>query len=555
MDHEKKSHAELLSELKTLQRENEKMRAITVEGGKTDKELLDQQRTLQLLTDFDEGIMNLQVNRIIGQALDFIASNLDVSRVSLALVVREEGGFRLLEVRDEVSDVQAGRFIPFAETILSRVIRDKSAIYRPDIREDGSDFEIDRKFVELGFYSDCIVPLITEDECLGTLNVAAEQVDSISQKDRHVLTLLAPRLSQALRNAQLFEKVEDLKLKLELENEYLREEIEEIKAYGNIIGQSPSISNVLQQIELVAPTDASVLILGETGTGKELVAWEIHHRSQRKDKPMVIINCSSVPAELFESEFFGHVKGAFTGAVKDRAGRFQAADGGTLFLDEVGEIPMELQSKLLRIIQEGSYERVGEDVTRQVDVRIIAATNRDLRTEVESRRFREDLYYRLNVFPIEVSPLRRRKEDIPLLASHFLNIAEKRFNRESLKLTQASLLKLQGYDWPGNVRELQNIIERAVITTTSGTLRFDLPDLMSSDHRSTLSDDPGEQATKGHILTENEIKELERENTRRALIHTGGKIYGSGGAAEALGIRPTTLIARIKKMRLKKPER
>jgi transcriptional regulator with GAF, ATPase, and Fis domain len=555
MDHEKKSHAELLSELKTLQRENEKMRAITVEGGKTDKELLDQQRTLQLLTDFDEGIMNLQVNRIIGQALDFIASNLDVSRVSLALVVREEGGFRLLEVRDEVSDVQAGRFIPFAETILSRVIRDKSAIYRPDIREDGSDFEIDRKFVELGFYSDCIVPLITEDECLGTLNVAAEQVDSISQKDRHVLTLLAPRLSQALRNAQLFEKVEDLKLKLELENEYLREEIEEIKAYGNIIGQSPSISNVLQQIELVAPTDASVLILGETGTGKELVAWEIHHRSQRKDKPMVIINCSSVPAELFESEFFGHVKGAFTGAVKDRAGRFQAADGGTLFLDEVGEIPMELQSKLLRIIQEGSYERVGEDVTRQVDVRIIAATNRDLRTEVESRRFREDLYYRLNVFPIEVSPLRRRKEDIPLLASHFLNIAEKRFNRESLKLTQASLLKLQGYDWPGNVRELQNIIERAVITTTSGTLRFDLPDPMSSDHRSTLSDDPGEQATKGHILTENEIKELERENTRRALIHTGGKIYGSGGAAEALGIRPTTLIARIKKMRLKKPER
>ena len=230
----------------------------------------------------------------------------------------------------------------------------------------------------------------------------------------------------------------------------------------------------------VAPSDATVLILGETGTGKELIARAVHQRSRRRDKPLVRVNCTSIPKELFESEFFGHAKGAFTGAIKDRAGRFEAAAGGTLFLDEVGEIPLELQSKLLRVLQEKSYERVGEEKTRRADVRIVAATNRDLKKEVAAGRFREDLYYRLNVFPLRVAALRERKEDIPLLANHFVELLVKELGCPKPRLTRAGIETLQGYDWPGNIRELRNVIERAVIFAQGGALEFDVPGIGSA---------------------------------------------------------------------------
>ena len=236
------------------------------------------------------------------------------------------------------------------------------------------------------------------------------------------------------------------------------------------------------QIDLVAPTDASVLILGETGTGKELVAHEIHRRSKRKNKPFIRVNCASIPKDLYESEFFGHVKGAFTGAVKDRTGRFESAEGGTILLDEIGEVPLDLQSKLLRVLQEKSYERVGEDRTRRADVRIIAATNRDLKTEAAARRFREDLYYRLNVFPVQVAPLRERREDISLLAQHFINNSVKEMGSAKARLTRAGSIQLQNYDWPGNVRELRNVIERAVILARGKTLEFDLPVRQTQSH-------------------------------------------------------------------------
>ncbi len=232
---------------------------------------------------------------------------------------------------------------------------------------------------------------------------------------------------------------------------------------------------MLHEVEIVAPSEATVLILGETGTGKELIACAVHERSRRREKPLIRVNCTSIPKELFESEFFGHTKGAFTGAIRDRAGRFEAAAGGTLFLDEVGEIPLELQSKLLRVLQEKSYERVGEERTRRADVRIIAATNRDLKSEVAAGRFRADLYYRLNVFPLRVPALRERKEDIALLATHFVALLVKELGCPPPRLTRAGIETLQGYHWGGNIRELRNVIERAVIMARGGALEFDLP--------------------------------------------------------------------------------
>ena len=325
--------------------------------------------------------------------------------------------------------------------------------------------------------------------------------------------------------------------------------------FSEIVGKSAALRQVMQEVELVAPSDATVLILGETGTGKELVAGAIHQSSRRRDKPLVRVNCTSIPKELFESEFFGHTKGAFTGAIRDRAGRFEAANGGTLFLDEVGEIPPELQSKLLRVLQEKSYERIGEEKTRHTDVRIVAATNRDLKTEAATGRFREDLYYRLNVFPLKVAALRERKEDIPLLAAHFVELVVKELDCPKPRLTRAGIETLQGYDWPGNIRELRNVIERAVIIAGGGALEFDLPMTTSSVDLTPFGQED-DDASEPEYLTESEMRRRDRENLLAILQKTGWKIKGSDGAAQLLGIKYTTLVARMRKMGFKRrPER
>jgi transcriptional regulator with GAF, ATPase, and Fis domain len=363
----------------------------------------------------------------------------------------------------------------------------------------------------------------------------------------------AHHIGGAVANARAFEEIQRLKAQLEMQNAYLEEEVVEAKAFGDLVGQSPALRHIVSQIDLVAPTDASVLILGETGTGKELVAREIHNRSRRKDKPLVRVNCASIPKELYESEFFGHARGAFTGAIKDRAGRFETAEGGTIFLDEIGEVPLELQSKLLRVLQEKRYERVGEDRTRLADVRIIGATNRDLKKEVAAGRFREDLYYRLNVFPIQVMPLKERVEDIPLLAKHFIELSVKDLRCLKPRLTRAGIAKLQSYDWPGNIRELRNVIERAVIISRGGVLDFDLPVTDSSLAPPLLT--PRESTgTEPEILTEPEMQRRERENVLAALRKTNWKIRGADGAAELLGLKPTTLVTRMQKMGLKRPD-
>lgn len=395
-------------------------------------------------------------------------------------------------------------------------------------------------------------PLIFRDEILGVLAIFSRE--SLDEPEFGWLRVFADHAAVAITNARAFEEIARLREQLELENAYLQEEVKAALAFGDIVGQSSAIHKVLEQVELVAPTDASVLIVGESGTGKELVARAVHDRSLRRERPLIKVNCGAIPHELFESEFFGHVKGAFTGAVRDRAGRFQLADGGTLFLDEVGEIPLELQSKLLRVVQDGQFERIGEEATRQVDVRIIAATNRDLRQEAEANRFRQDLYFRLSVFPIAVPPLRERIEDIPLLASHFLSLACQRFNVPPLTLTKRHVQLLQSHEWPGNARELQHVIERSVITSRGGPLQLDL----SREHvvSPTRRHSPAEttKAADAALVTEAERKREERENILAALERARGKLYGPGGAAELLGVKPSTLASRMKKMGLKRPD-
>jgi transcriptional regulator with GAF, ATPase, and Fis domain len=417
---------------------------------------------------------------------------------------------------------------------IGRIAASGQSIMLKEISEN-NDWREHKEWAEReGIHSFAAHPLVFRDETLGVLAVFSRA--SLDEADFDWLRTYADHAAVAIANARAFEEIDQLRRKLEMENVYLREEVKSALDFGAIVGRSPALQKVLRQIELVAQTETSVLILGESGTGKELVA-----------RAMIRVNCGSIPQELFESEFFGHVKGAFTGAIRDRVGRFQLADGGTLFLDEVGEIPLWLQSKLLRVLQEGEFERVGEERTRRVDVRIVAATNRDLRREVDQGRFRPDLYYRLSVFPVEVPPLRDRREDIALLAAHFINRSCSRLNCAETRLTDQIVRQLESYDWPGNIRELQNVIERAVILSGGGPLKLDHTVLdASQDARPAAALSAEETRSQDRILTIDELKQLERDNIIRALKRANYKIYGPGGAAELLKVRPTTLASRMK---------
>jgi PAS domain S-box-containing protein len=349
-----------------------------------------------------------------------------------------------------------------------------------------------------------------------------------------------------------FEEIKELKEKLELERDYLRDEVNDSGSFGEIIGESEALKRTLAQVEAVAQTPASVLILGESGVGKEMIARAIHIKSDRADCPLVKVNCASIPSELFESEFFGHVKGSFTGAHQDRIGRLQLADGGTLFLDEVGEIPLAQQGKLLRALQESEFERVGDDKTMRVNVRVVTATNRDLSTEVKAGRFREDLFYRLSVFPIEVPPLRERINDVVPIALSFLEKACRELGRESLRLTQSHITSLKSHSWPGNIRELKNTIDRAVISSTNKKLRLDLA--LATVPEETLSA-TAHPRPKTDYLTSTEFRELEKANITAALQHANWKTWGEHGAAVLLEVKPSTLAYQMKTLGIKKPNK
>jgi PAS domain S-box-containing protein len=386
-------------------------------------------------------------------------------------------------------------------------------------RRDGSYFPVE-------FTS---TPIIRDSEIIGAVVVFRD---------------ITERLNTEKQLTHALEELQDLKSRLEQQNEYLQEEILQENQYHEIVGNSPAILKIIEKIKVVASTDANVMIYGESGTGKELIARAIHQSSHRKQHPLIRVNCAAIPSELFESEFFGHVKGAFTGAVRDRAGRFELADQGTLFLDEIGEIPLELQSKLLRVLQEGTFERIGEEKTRHVDVRIIAATNRKLKEEVKLKNFREDLYFRLNVFPIHSPALRERKQDIPLLVSHFTKLISENRKVPYLPFSQKHILELQHYDWPGNIRELQNVLERALITAKHGAVSFQY--LLEQEPSQTVQHNHA--AAIEQILTIQQLKQLETTNLQLAIKQCEGKIFGDEGAAKLLGINPTTLISKLKKM-------
>ena len=354
-----------------------------------------------------------------------------------------------------------------------------------------------------------------------------------------------------LRNVRDRIEAEQKIRSLQEEREILREELDALHNDSALIGDSPALKQVLRDIRQVATTDATVLIIGETGTGKELVARAIHGASHRHDRPLITVNCAAIPATLIESEFFGHEPGAFTGATKKREGRFALAHRGTIFLDEIGELPLDLQPKLLRVLQEGEFDSVGGSTTRKVDVRVLAATNRDLARAVKEGRFREDLFYRLNVFPLHVPPLRERGDDVLSLASAFAERFAAKLGRTLAPLSAESARRLKAYNWPGNVRELQNVIERAVITATDDSLNLDraLPEASAT---SAIADRPAHLSSVT-IRTAQELEELERANILRALESVNWKISGDGGAARLLGMNPSTLTSRMKALNIKKP--
>jgi transcriptional regulator with GAF, ATPase, and Fis domain len=392
-------------------------------------------------------------------------------------------------------------------------------------------------------------PLIARDDVLGVLGVFVRVPLTPAAID--LLRVLANHAAAAIASARAFDQVARLRERLEQENAYLRGVVRSLDDTP-IVGTSPLIRQIHEQIALVAPTDTTVLISGESGTGKELVAEEIHRRSRRAAGAFVPVNCAAIPRELYESEFFGHARGAFSGAIQKRVGRFEAAEGGTLFLDEVGEIPLDLQSKLLRVLQESQFERVGETQSRRANVRIVAATNRDLDVEVDAGRFREDLYYRLNVFPIETPPLRAHREDIALIAARLVHHLCRRMHRAPLALAPAELAILEAHGWPGNVRELQNVLERAVVYTPTAATHLCLPPLPQRASRPSANL-PG-RAAAGHpdppapVLTDSELRRLQRDNLVAALRAASGRVSGPGGAAELLGIKPSTLASRLRKL-------
>ena len=413
---------------------------------------------------------------------------------------------------------------------------------------------VDREWFRAeGVSSFAAQPLVFRGEVLGVMAVFDRQV--LGDEELTWLRVVADHAAVSIANARAFEEIDRLRARLAAENDYLHEEVERTHGAPAIVAESDAMRRVVQQVRIVAPTDATVLITGESGTGKEVVARAIHEQGPRRTKPMIRVNCGAVPEALFESEFFGHVRGAFTGALKDRIGRFELADGGTLFLDEVGEIPLAMQAKLLRVVQEREFERVGDGKTRHVDVRIVAATNRDLQAEVDAGRFRQDLYYRLGVFPIELPPLRERIADIAPLAEHFLRGSQRRAD-QPLRLDRHAMRQLEAHSWPGNVRELQNVMERARIVAIDGLLRFDgLGAAVASAGPSARRRVPALALAPTAVKTREQLRNEERSNLESALAQCGGKVFGPGGAAQLLGMKPTTLASRLRALGIRRERR
>ena len=423
--------------------------------------------------------------------------------------------------------------------------REPAVLSEKDVRAMAAESEMAQRLLDEGLKSFCCVPLLSHDRLLGSLNVARTRDETFAPEEVELLTQVASQVAIAVENSLAYREIAELKEKLNKEKLYLEEEIRTNYNFEEIIGESPALKQALQQIEIVAPTDSTVLIQGETGTGKELIARAIHNLSTRKSRTFVKLNCAAIPTGLLESELFGHERGAFTGAIAQKVGRFELANGGTLFLDEVGDIPLELQSKFLRVLQEQEFERLGGTRTIRVDVRLVAATNRDLPQMVEEKQFRSDLFYRLNVFPIVSPPLRERREDIARLVPYFTQKFARRMNKAITTIPSATMAALSAYHWPGNIRELENFIERAVILSRGSSLDAPLGELKQRAVESPAADDPPPPTTT--------LEDAEREHIIRVLKQTNWLVGGASGAAAKLGMKRTTLQSKMTKLGIEKP--
>jgi formate hydrogenlyase transcriptional activator len=462
-----------------------------------------------------------------------------LDRASVALHDPARDNLTVWALAGSVGSVPVGTTWPSQTSNSGWILRSGRPMVIPDWRNE-SRFAEGPSLLRIGILSTVSVPLLARGRAIGVLHVGSRQTGRYSAEDAELLEALARQVALAIENMLAYEEIARLKARLEDENVYLREEARSDGVLDGIIGESRAIRRVKQAVATVAGTDATVLITGETGTGKELVARAIHEGSPRRGRALVKVNCAALPASLIESELFGHEKGAFTGALARKLGRFELADRGTIFLDEVGDLPLELQAKLLRVLQEGEFERVGGIQTLKVNVRVVAATNQDLEKAVEAGRFRADLYYRLNVFPIAVPPLRERKEDIPVLVRHLVIRNAARLGKRINEVRERDIEALVAYGWPGNVRELENVVERAVILARGPAL--ELGDCL-----------PVAAPASGPSSGIQTLAEVERHHVLEVLKSTRGRVSGPRGAARLLGIKPTTLEARIRRLGIQKP--
>jgi formate hydrogenlyase transcriptional activator len=465
--------------------------------------------------------------------------------ISLALYDRESNQLRI-----HALDFPQGRglmhediLVPLETAPSGMAFTSQKPVLLRSIDPERFPSEVARVLIAEGIKSTCSIPMIAHGQALGTLSVGSLSEAAFTEEDARVLTQVTNQIAIAVENALAFRQIAELKDKLSEEKLYLQDEIRTEYNFEEIIGESPALKKVLEQLQTVAPTDSTILLLGETGTGKELIARAIHNLSTRRERTLVKVNCAAIPTGLLESELFGHEKGAFTGAIGQRVGRFELAHRGTLFLDEVGDIPPELQPKLLRVLQEQEFERLGSSRTIRVDVRMVAATNVDLAQKVAENQFRSDLYYRLNVFPIIIPPLRDRREDIPLLARYFAQKHARRMKKRIDSIAAKAITALTEYHWPGNVRELENFIERAVILSRGVELEIPLAELKQRTKSAAVASSDG-FATLEHA---------ERQYIVRALDETNWVIGGPTGAAARLGMKRTTLQSRMRKLGIARP--
>ena len=499
---------------------------------------------LRLLLDLNNAVVtNLETDRLFHAISACLKSNFEMEYASLALYDAESNSFRLhaLDFPASRGIIRENAVLPVDGSPAGYVLKHGTPkLFTPADIEALSP-EAAKYLLGEGLHSFVALPLISRQRVLGTLNLGARRADLFSPEDVAVLAQAATQFAIALDNALSYRRIEELNAQLAEEKVYLEDEIRTDHQFEEIIGRSEALKHILKQVETVAPTDSNVLIFGETGTGKELVARAVHGLSRRRQGTFVKLNCAAIPTGLLESELFGHEKGAFTGAIAQRIGRFELAHKGTLFLDEVGEIPLELQSKLLRVLQEREFERLGSSRTIRTDARVIAATNRDLERRVQEHQFRSDLYYRLNVFPITVPPLRERPEDIPLLVRYFVQQFARRMNKSITTIPAEDMRTLVGYTWPGNIRELQNLVERAVILSTGTALAIPVREL----EKAAAAPATGAMADPSGAIT---LEAAERQTILRALRQSGGRVGGPRGAAVVLGMKRTTLQARMRKL-------